>query len=195
MKKLTAVIITFLFAYTGFSQGYFRVQAGPVFNSIKAEGGSVDFSSLKAGFTFGVGYEMVAAKNFSIQPEINFTHLMAEETITTSDIKLDYIQIPVLLKAVNDTRNFSFYLGPQLGFLTKGTLRHSGSSSDIKDNLTQTDFSGVFGIEYVLPASVTLNARFIQGFSNVYKAEFDSPNTTRNQIIVLTVGYLFKKKK
>jgi hypothetical protein len=74
-------------------------------------------------------------------------------------------------------------------------MRQSGKSSDIKDKLTQTDFSGVFGIEYVLPASVTLNARFIQGFSNVYKAEFDSPNTTRHQIIVFTVGYIFKKKK
>ena len=198
MKKLTAVFITTIFAYTAFSQGYFRVHAGPVFNYLNAEGNNGDFSKLNTGYTFGVGYEMVAAKNFSIQPELNFAHLKAEEAVTSSNVKFDYIQIPVLLKAVSNTRNFSFYLGPQLGFLTKGSVRPTsggGGSQDIKDNLTQTDFSGVIGIEYVLPANIALNARFISGFSNVYKAEFDSPNETRHQIFVLTVGYIFSKKK
>ena len=196
MKKLTAVFITIIFAYTGFSQSHFRVQAGPVFNYIKAEGNSGDFSKLNTGFTFGVGYEMVAAKNFSIQPELNFAHLSAEEAVTSSNVKFDYIQIPVLLKGVTNSRNFSVYLGPQLGFLTKGTVKQNGGeSSDIKDNLTQTDFAGVFGFEYVLPSNISLNARFIAGFSNVYKAEFDSPNTSRHQMLVLTMGYIFSKKK
>jgi Outer membrane protein beta-barrel domain len=195
MKKLTVVFITLLFAYTGFSQSYFRVQAGPVFNYLKAEGTDVGFDNLNTGFTFGAAYEMVAAKNFSIQPELNFTHLSAEESITTAKLKFDYIQIPLLLKAVNNKRNFSFYVGPQLGFLTKGTLEQSGSSSDIKDDLTQTDFSAVLGIEYVLQVNVFLSARFTQGFSNVYKAEFDSPNTTRHQIFGVGVGYIFTKKK
>ena len=195
MKKLTAVLITLLFAYTGISQGIFRVQAGPVFSYLNAEGNSADFSSLNPGYTFGAAYEMITTKNFSIQPELNFTHLKAKESITSSEVKFDYIQIPVLLKAVNNKRNFSFYLGPQLGFLTKATLHQSGNSSDIKDDLTQTDFAGTLGIEYLFPGNISLNARYTQGFSNVYKAEFDSPNTTRHQIFALTVGYLFMKKK
>ncbi len=196
MKKLTVVFITLIFAYTGFSQGHFRIHAGPVFNYLKSEGNSGDFSKLNTGFTFGVGYEMVVAKNFSVQPEFNFMHLSAEEAVTSSTAKFDYIHIPFLLKGVTNSRNFSFYLGPQLGFLTKGSVKPSaGETQDIKDNLTQTDFAGVFGIEYVLPANIALNARFIQGFSNVYKAEFDSPNSTRHQIFALTVGYIFTKKK
>jgi len=195
MKKLTAVFIALLFVYTGISQGVFRVQAGPVFSYLNAEGNSGGFSSLHPGYTFGAGYEMIATKNFSVQPELNFTHLKAEETITSTDVKFDYIQIPILLKAVNNKRNFSFYLGPQLGFLTKATANQSGNSSDIKDNLTQTDFAATVGIEYILPANISLNVRYTQGFSNVYKAEFDSPNTTRHQIFALTVGYLFMKKK
>lgn len=196
MKKLTAVFITLIFAYTGFSQSHFRVQTGPVFNYLKSEGNGGDFSKLNTGFTFGVGYEMVVTKNFSVQPEFNFMHLTAEEAVSSSNAKFDYIHIPVLLKAVTNSRSFSFYLGPQLGFLTKGSVKPSaGESQDIKDNLTQTDFAGVFGIEYVLANNIALNARFIQGFSNVYKAEFDSPNSTRHQIFVLTIGYIFSKKK
>jgi len=64
MKKLTAVFITLIFAYTGFSQGYFRIHAGPVFNYLDAEGDAT-FSNVHTGVTFGVGYEMVVAKNFS----------------------------------------------------------------------------------------------------------------------------------
>jgi hypothetical protein len=195
MKKLTVVFIALIFAYTGVSQGYFRVQGGPVFSYLNGDGEGSGFDKVNVGYTFGAAYEMVAAKNFSVQPELNFTHLNAKESITTSEIKFDYIQIPVLLKGVNAKRNFSFFLGPQLGFLTKASLVQSGKSSDIKDDLTQTDFSGVLGIEFLFPGNVFINARFTQGFSNVYKAEFDSPNTTRHQVFGLTVGYLFNKKK
>jgi hypothetical protein len=136
---------------------------------------------------------MIADKNFSVQPEFNFTHLKTTETSSSTDIKFDYIQIPVLLKAVSSKRTFSAYVGPQLGFLTKGSAENNGNSTDIKDNLTQTDFSGILGIEFVFTGNITLNARFTQGFSNVYKAEFDSGEKTRHQVISLLVGYIFTK--
>ena len=195
MKKLIAVFIALIFAYTGFTQGHFRVHGGVVFNYLHSSGNSAEFNTLQSGYTFGLGYEMVAAKHFSVQPELNFSHLTAMEKITNSEIKFDYIQIPVLLKAVSNGRNFSFYLGPQLGFLTKATLRMSGKSTDIKDDLTQTDFSGLVGIEYIFASNITLNARFTQGISNVYKATFDSPDKTRHKVFGITVGYLFKNKK
>ena len=195
MKKLTAVLLTLLFAYIGIAQGYFRVQVGPVFNYLRAEGNIGSFSNLNTGITGGISYEMMAGKHFSIQPELNYTHLHTTESSTTTDQYFDYVQIPVLLKAVSSQRNFSFYLGPQLGFLTKGTNKASGIKTDITNNLTETDFGGVIGIEYVLPVNITINARFTQGFSNVYKVEFGSPNTTRHEIIGLTIGYLFGKKK
>jgi hypothetical protein len=194
MKKLTAIIITIFFVYTGFSQGLFRVQAGPVFNYLKAEGDG-SFVKVHVGYTVGVGYEMIASNHFSVQPEFNFIHLKTNESVTNSDIKFDYLQIPVLLKGVTSSRNFSVYAGPQISFLTKSSLENGGNTSNIKDDLTQTDFSGVVGFEYIFPLYITLNARFTQGFSNVYKAEFDSPNTTRHQYLTVTVGYVFAKKK
>jgi hypothetical protein len=194
MKKLTTIFITIFFVYTGFSQGLFRAQAGPVFNYLKAEGEG-NFVKVHVGYTLGVGYEMIASNHFSIQPEFNFIHLMTSESVSNSEIKFDYLQIPVLLKGVTSSGNFSVYAGPQLGFLTKASLENAGTNTNIKDDLTQTDFSGVFGFEYIFPMNITVNARFTQGFSNVLKAEFDSPNTTRHQYLTLTVGYVFSKKK
>ena len=194
MKKVAAVLITFVFVYTGLCQDHFRVQAGSVFNYLNAQG-TASYSKLRVGFTFGAGYEMVAAKHFSIQPELNFTHLNVKETVTASDIKLSYIQIPVLLKCVDRNRTFSGYVGPQLGFITKATSKSAGKSTDIKDNLTQTEVSGLVGIEYITPINITINARFSQGFSNVFKVEFDNHNKSRNQSFFLTVGYVFGNKK
>src|SRR5437868_6529725 len=189
MKKLTAVFIAFFFAYTGFSQGHFRVQVGPVFNYLKSEGNGYSFSNLSSGFTGGFAYEMVASKHFSIQPELNWAHLNATETVSSSKISFDYLQLPLLMKLVNDNRNFSFYFGPQLGFLASAKSRTSGKTTDIKNNLTQNDFSGVIGLEFVLPQNIFLSARFTQGFSNVYKVEDGSPSKTRHEILGLMVGY------
>ena len=195
MKKLTALFIAFLFAYAAISQGRFRLQAGPVFNYLHSTGNGSSFPNLHTGFTFGAAYEMIASSHFSVQPELNYAVLNTTETVTSSKIKLQYVQIPVLLKLVNDKRNFSFFLGTQLAFLTSAKSRASAHTSDIKDNLTQDEFSGVVGLEFVFPEQLFFDVRFTQGFSNVYKVEFDSPSKTRNQILALTIGYIFHKKK
>jgi len=184
-----------LLAYAGFSQGQFRIQAGPVFNYLHSEGVSGSFSNIHAGFTFGAGYEMIASPHFSIQPELNYTVLNSTETITASKVKFQYLQLPVLLKLVNTNRNFSVFLGPQFGFLTNASASSGGHSSDIKGSLTQNDFSAVIGLEYTFPQSIFFDVRFTQGLSNVYKVEFDSPVKTRHEIFGLTVGYIFHKKK
>lgn len=195
MKKLTALFIVSLFAYAALSQGQFRVQAGPVFHYLHSEGNGSSFPNLHTGFTFGAAYEMIASSHFSVQPELNYAVLNTEETVTSSKIKLQYVQIPVLLKLVNDSRNFSFFVGPQLAFLTSAKSRTSAHTTDIKNNLTQDEFSGIVGIEFVFPQQLFIDVRFTQGFSNVYKVEFDSPSKTRNQILGFTVGYIFHNKK
>ena len=195
MKKLTAVFIACLFAYAALSQGQFRLQAGPVLNYLHSEGNSSSFSEVHVGFTLGAAYEMIASPHFSIQPELNYTVLNTTEAITGSEIKFHYVQVPVLLKLVNDRRSFSVYLGPQIGFLTNATSRNGGHTTNIKDNLTQNDFSALLGMEFLVTQNLFLNVRFTHGLSNVYKVEFDSPAKSRHEMLGLTVYYAFHKKK
>jgi len=86
-------------------------------------------------------------------------------------------------------------LGPQLGFLANANSRTSGNNTDIKNNLTQNDFSGMIGMEFAFTHNLLVNLRFSQGFSNVLKVEYDSPSKTRLQAVGLTLSYLFDKKK
>lgn len=195
MRYLAAAVLALLFAGTASSQGRFGVKAGPVFNYINAEGNNGGtFSKVNTGFTFGFSYSLPASARFAVQPELNYVVLYSDESLTGSKYHLDYFQIPVLLKATNVKGDFSFYAGPQLSILSHASRKIGSTKSDVTSMITETDFSGLIGLEYVTPINVTLNARFVQGFSNVFKAEFDTYES-RHQYVALTVGYLFGKKK
>jgi hypothetical protein len=196
MRYLAAFAFAILFANVASSQGRFGIKAGPVFNYINTKGsGTADFSDLKAGFTIGVSYEMLANKNFGIQPELLFTSLSADENTSNSKLSMQYFQIPVLLKAITNKGNFSAYAGPQLGFLTKATIEGpSGGKSDYVKSMTETDFAAVIGFEYVTTLNITINARYVHGLSNVIEAEYDTFKS-RHQYAAVTVGYLFGGRK
>ncbi|HEY0678220.1 MAG TPA: porin family protein [Chitinophagaceae bacterium] len=195
MRYLTVAVLALLCAGTASSQGQFGVKSGVVINYINTEGNGGTYSDVRAGFTIGASYSMSAAKNFAVQPELNYTTLSSNETISNATIHLAYFQVPVLLKYVTTKQNFSLYAGPQFGFLTKADRKISGGGkTDITKELTETDFAGVFGVEFVTPINITINARYVHGMSNVIKSEFDTFKS-RHQYGALTVGYLFRNKK
>ncbi len=193
MRYLAAAVLAILFAGAASSQGRFGIKAGVVINYINTEGDGGSFSDVKTGFTGGVSYTLPVTSCFTIQPELNFVSLQSEESLTSSTIDLDYFQLPVLLKAVNKKQNFSAYIGPQLSFLTNATSKSASGKTDITSDVTETHFDGVIGIEFVTPINITINARYVHGMSNVFKAEYDSFKS-RHQYIGLTVGYLFRSK-
>ena len=195
MKKLTAVLLLVIFAYTGYSQGYFRVQAGAAFNKLNSGNLGTSFNNIGVGTTFGVGYEMLVNNRFAVQPELNLLSLRAKETVTNSDYNFSYVQIPILLKVLTDKQNFAFYGGPQLAFRTKANRKTGSTKTDISTNVGDTEFGVSAGFEYITSKNIILNFRFTQGLSNVFKVEYGSPNTSRHQIISAMLGYRFGKKK
>jgi len=195
MRNIALVVLALLIAGTVSSQGRFGVRAGAVFNYINTDGSNApDFSSLKSGFTFAMSYELPASKNFVVQPELGYVRLNADEGLTNSTLKLDYVVIPLVLKLVTNNQNFSVYGGPQLGFLTNADNKTPTGENGVRESMTQTDFSVLGGIEYITPINVTINARYVHGLSNVQKVEYQA-YTTRHQYLSLTIGYLFARKK
>lgn len=196
MRYLAAVVLAMLVAGAASSQGRFGIKAGPVFNYIKTKGGDggASFPDVKTGFTFGFSYSLPTGAHFSVVPEFNYIVLYADESISNATYHLDYYQLPVLLKGTNKKGDVSFYAGPQLDILAHASKKSGTTKTDATAQVTETGFSALVGIGYVTPINVTLDARFTQGFSNVFKAEFDSFKS-RHQYLTLTVGYLFGGKK
>ena len=194
MRYLAAAALAMLFVSTAFSQGRFGIKAGPVVNYVQTKGTGGDFSDIKAGYTFGFTYSLPVNAHFQVQPEFNYIALQTEESITATTFHLNYYQVPVLLKLVTNKGDLSVVAGPQLGILAHASKKSGNTKSDATAMVTETDFSALAGLEYVTPINITLSARFTQGFSNVFKVEFDTYKS-RHQYLTLTVGYLFGKKK
>ena len=194
-KKLTAVLLLVIIAYTGYSQGHFRVHAGAAFNKLNSGNLGTSFDNIGVGTTIGVGYEMLVNNRFAVQPELNAVWIKAKEQITNSEYNFSYIQIPVLLKVLSNKQNVAFYGGPQLAFRTKANRKTGSTKTDISTNVGDTEFGVAAGFEFITSKNIIFNFRFTQGLSNVFKVEYGSSNTSRHQIISAMLGYRFGKKK
>ncbi len=155
--------------------------------SLKAPMGGVFW-----GFNLGI---------FSIQPEALYVRMGArmEEGTDWMEARLDYIQVPVLLKLniLPGPVSPMIYAGPYLSFLisAKGVQEIGGvtESFDIKDGYTSTDYGFVFGggIDFRL-AAVKLSAevRYNLGMANIAKDPI-AGFSQKNQSLMVLVGIGF----
>jgi opacity protein-like surface antigen len=196
MRYLTAFALAMLFAGVASSQGRFGLKAGIVLHYLDTKGTTANgtYNDMKVGGTIGASYEMQLTNRWQIQPEINFVRLSADETLSNSTIRLNYVTIPVLFKALTDKKTVGFYLGPQLSFLGKAINDSPTGEKNIRKQINQTGFDAVAGVEFVTPINVTVNVRYVYGTTNVFRAEFDTFKS-RHQYGAITLGYLFGKKK
>lgn len=144
------------------------------------------------GVHFG-GYGKLRYKDFALQPEILYSRQGEYFTIpswTDLNTKLDYINVPVLLKYyVIGTLNV--YAGPQVGLLVsaKGSeINKLGPSlanqkTDIKQYFKGTDFSLVYGLGFDLNSGVSFGIRYAYGISDVNNITNGAATSTSSSIV------------
>ena len=140
--KLLMVASMLLFSCT---LSYAQLSIGPKagINVSNLSGSSITDVKTKAlvGFHVG-GYVAIRLGSFVIQPELLYSTQGAkvEESTTTENLKINYFNIPVMLKYITHS---GLYLetGPQLGFRTSAKF----GSEDIKETVKSSDFSCLFG--------------------------------------------------
>ncbi len=152
-----------------------------------------------AGQTFKEGYnlsyhvggfaEIDLTKKIGIQPELLWsqsttskaTGLPAIYQSLPNDIKLDYLQIPVLLR-YNVTSMFTLLAGPQFSVLVnhKNNLLQNGETA-----FKQGDFAMVLGGQFNLKM-LRVYGRYNIGLQNIN--DYDDKNKWTNQQIQLGVG-------
>lgn len=162
----------------------------------KAQGFSVSLSS-KIGFYAGAFADIGISENFGVQPELFYSELGAKLKgsggIPDQTLDLGYINLPILAKYKNS--GFSAFLGPQIGYLTSAKSKSGGSTTNEKDQFKSTDFSGVIGVGYTLPAGLGFDARYQLGFSNIAKSSSGSDGTVKNSAFMIGVHYTFNSNK
>ena len=176
------MIASSLFAQPGFGKG---VKGG--LNIANLGGSDVEGTDSRTALVFGVFVDVPLSPIFSIQPEVLYSMQGAKEKETdngtTVDItyKLDYIQIPVLVKVNVPVQGSnvkpSIFAGPALGINTTAKAKGEGggvsAEVDLKDlgmPVKSTDFSLVFGAGIgfgVGSMTIDFDARYWLGLSSI----------------------------
>lgn len=159
----------------------FGVKAGVNFASLTGDNEGLDgLTSFHLGGVANIG----VSEKFSVQPEVLYS--MQGASYDGGEIKLDYINVPVLAKFMV-AEGFSIEAGPQIGFLV--SAKEDGE--DLKDFVKGTDFSGVLGVGYKLTSGLNFGARYNVGMSNIIDSDLEDAGELKNGVIQLSVGFMF----
>lgn len=181
----------------------FGAKAGMNVSSLSTEEGLSDQGS-KIGFNAGVFMNAPLAQDFSIQPELIYTQYgdkynqsIAGNTISRSR-NLDYIALPVMFQ-YNATPSFYLEAGPEFGLLVsaKNKVKNEtdndviSETGNYKDNLNGFNFGLGLGAGYYFTPNVGLTARYIAGFTDIYKDGQNSGDAVKNNVFQVGLAYKF----
>lgn len=186
------------------------VKAGLNISSLAFDESELD-SSGKTGFTAGIMVEIPMAKNFSLQPELLYSQQggkvsFSDQDVTNSSykstIKLNYLNIPVMLKYYV-MKGLSVQAGPQIGILLKADNKYQDNflgyenheSFNLKKYSSDIDTSVNFGLGYQFKDKFYTDVRYNISYSNVFKdgdANYFIDNDMKNRTFQITIGYFFK---
>ena len=160
-------------------------------------------ASTRVGFTGGAFAEFEFGSTFAVEPQLLYVQkgskydASVEGVDATASLKLDYIQVPVLLKAEFGRATGgivpAIFAGPAIGFKVKCTVGVDAPvigelSDDCPDGTVKgTEFSGIVGagVEF---RNWSLQGRYDFGFSSVAEQDFD----VKNGGLLVTLGYGFR---
>lgn len=187
MKFYLVTIITMLFMAVGtVSAQNINIGTKIGLNSYTINNGSnSDFDS-RIGIHAGLLGHIHLNNDFALQPEIVYSMQGAKSG--NSELKLDYINIPVLVQYMFDN-GFRLQAGPQLDFLMNAKAENNGSSSDLKDEFKSVDAALSFGVGYVHPpTSFGIDARYNLGINDISE---NSNVESTNRGFQIGIFYLF----
>lgn len=173
-----------------------KVLVGPTLgiNSAKNTGDNQEDASRRTGLHLG-GFASFSLGRLAIQPEVTYTSKGSKWVDDDAEIKIGYIQVPLLARyrfASEDARFRPYVMfGPAVAFKAGCTLIVSGGEYECSDETTAvagTDFGLMFGAGAELgPAQFSI--RYDRGLKNI---NGDGPANVKNQVIRFAVGYGFR---
>jgi hypothetical protein len=152
----------------------------------------------KSGFVIGAFADIGLNDQLSFQPEFLYSQKGAsadftdDTTTVNADLKVDVIQIPLLLKVnfapAGAVRPF-IVVGPGIGFITAAKIESGAVEEDIKDDVASVDFSGIIGAGLQFGRGI-VEVRYDHGFNNLDDDE-DEGGTAKSRTFTILFGVGF----
>lgn len=178
----------------------FGVKAGVNFANVYDEEGEDFVADGKVGFAGGVFATIPLGKIFGVQPELIYSEKGFKSTGDILGIEYDgkrttsYLDIPVHLQ-IKPVENFSILVGPQFSYLLKTKNEFNGLSSEQEEEINDENFKkGVIGLSVGIDYSLNNFLLSARGSWDLSKTDTDGDTSDiryKNQVIQLTVGYIF----
>jgi hypothetical protein len=194
MRKIVlSALAVMAFGITNAQSTKFGVKGG--LNLSNIIGGDVENTNSLVGFHVGGFAEIKIAEKFAIQPELLYSaqgsKLDGGPFFEDFDLKLDYLNIPVLAKYYI-VEKFSVEAGPQLGIL----LSAKAEDEDVKDNFKSVDFGFNIGAGFHFTENLSINLRYTIGLSPIaedadIEDEGDYYDSAKNSNLALSLAYKF----
>jgi hypothetical protein len=202
MKKLIFTNLLALVAGLTFGQTLIP-KAGATFS--KFGGSDEKNQKFNVGFTLGMGFNLpLGAGPFSIQPELNFIQKGSEDNVTvvttnyTTKFKLNYLEVPVLLKAsFGAATKIHINAGPSIAVGLGGKVKATQGSDSAEFNVkfgegddaktlyydNKMDFGLQFGGGVTIAEIIMLDIRYGAGLSTLIENA-----SVKNNVLQFTVG-------
>ncbi len=152
--------------------------------------GDIEGAETLKGFHVGAFTDFKLMKRLYLQPELMFSVQGTGFSIddddantASSDLKLSYLSIPVLL-SYHASKKFSFTAGPQIGVL----MGAKDGEHNIVDDIESYDIAFSIGAAYKFYKDLRVSARFNRGLVSVSKEEDVSWN---HNVFQLSMAFIF----
>lgn len=188
--KIPVFIACLLIVQASMAQFHLGIKGGANINKIDGVSYSDEF---RYGYNLGAFTEIGLGKTFAIQPEVlfnqyntkvdsSFAHVYQNAFKSATNIKLNYLSIPILLNYKVIGNFLSLQAGPQFGILMNKneTLLENG-----KQAFKNGDFSMVGGVQ-IKVLKVFVDGRYVVGLNNIN--DLGNQNKWKNQGFQLSVG-------
>src|SRR5215212_11263052 len=162
-------------------------------------------TNMKTSFYGGVFANIPISSMFRFQPEVLYSgqgtkadaRSSTEATLAgINEYDFRYIAVPLMFQLMSKGGAF-VELGPQFSVLAKANGdRLNDNSVELKksDYVKKTDFAGAVGLGYLSRIGLGINARYVNGFSNVWNND-NSPSTSdakyKNRVVQIGLMYHF----
>ena len=201
MKKITLIAFA-LFIGLATSQAQMKVSPGIRGGLNLSTLTNIDDNSMKSDYYIGGLVEIKFNKYFTLQPEITYSRQGSEgreyyfdtDSFENTKYELNYVTLGAVAKFNFGGQGFHVLAGPSLDIKTSDNFGRYGYDP------IGTDFAFVGGLGYSFPNGLTFEARFKQGFIDIYGydgIDYDDyyyDQVILNQVLQFGISYTFKVK-
>ena len=180
-----------VFGFANAQKTRFGVKGG--LNISTVVGGDVDHVKSLVGFHVGGFAEIHVVQRFFIQPELLFSAqgTKVDGSLNDTDIKLNYLNIPVVAKYYIIDKKFNVEAGPQLGVLLSAKV----NGNNIKDFTRSVDLGFNLGAGYSFTDNLSVGLRYTIGLSPLSDKDIDNSDdyydSAKNSNLALSLAYKF----